>query len=127
MPLIRVMFYLLVVVACSSLGERPPSTKQGFHPTMLECQSLALKADDGLVLERQPAAELNDLDWRLSVCVSQYAPLRPKGAALLLSAHGLVSDSVRHRLEKAISTLSPEEQTKVWASFNADQGIGEPR
>jgi hypothetical protein len=88
-------------------------------------RALAKPAFDASALGQRAASDINELDWKLSVCIGDFGPLAPTGVPLILYAHGNVADEMRKRIEAAIATLPMEEQAKVWAAFNA--GRGSPR
>jgi hypothetical protein len=109
---------LMGIVASPQSNQR----KFAFHPDLKQCEALASAVGDPLTVRQLTASHLNELDWELSVCVGDFGPMQPKGALLLLSAHGNVADELRLRLERAVGTLPVQEQAKVWAAFNADRG-----
>ena len=115
--LVLAVLFLGVVVSAQTHRE-----EGAFHPTLKQCETLAKPASDLAALHKRPASEINELDFHLSVCVADYGPLTPTGVPLILDAHGNVADEMRIRLENAIKTLPVEEQAKVWAAFNTDQG-----
>ena len=120
------MTCLRTICAMASLGAifgvQVHHEQSGFNPDMNQCQMLAKPAENPQALLARPASDLNELDWKLSVCVGKFLPMYPSGVPLILDAHGNVSDELRVRIEKAVKTLPLEEQAKVWAAFNSDQG-----
>jgi hypothetical protein len=92
------------------------------NPTKAECLIKARPAIDPVWLSHRPASEINELDWQLSVCESRFIPPEPEGAMLICEAHGFAADEFRRRVEKAVSTLTPDLQKRVWDAFNSDAG-----
>jgi hypothetical protein len=74
---------------------------------------MAKDANDFAALEKHGSDQLNDLDWRLSVCLGKFTPQSPTSTSLILAAHGEVAGLLRVRIEKAIKTLPEKEQVKV--------------
>ncbi|HEY5177615.1 MAG TPA: hypothetical protein VII95_18835 [Terriglobales bacterium] len=103
-------------------GQSNDTQHRTYSPTKSDCLAKSEQATDSEWLSKRSAPEVTQLDWELSVCTLRFAPLRPKGADLILDAHGMVADEFRMRIEKAIGTLSKSTQAEVWAAFNADMG-----
>ncbi len=123
-PLMRkVMMSLLLCHVTFLGGQSNDAPHRAYSPTKSDCLAKSEQATDWDWLSKRSAAAINQLDWELSVCVGQFAPLKPKGADLILDAHGMVSDEFRKRIEKAIGTLPKGTQAEVWAAFNADMGF----
>jgi hypothetical protein len=111
---------LLVTLTASQQGQDSGAAPK----TLSECVALAHTSDDSIELAKRPASEINELDWKLSVCEGKFTPLKRIGATEILYAHGTVADEMRMRLEKAIKTLPEDQQAKVWDAFHADRGTG---
>jgi hypothetical protein len=92
--------------------------------TIRACVALASASDDPTQLAKKSSADINELDWKLSVCEAKFAPLKRTGVTEVLYAHGAVADEMRMRIEKAIKTLPEDQQAKVWDAFHADNGNG---
>ena len=92
------------------------------QPSKADCLTKSARATDSQWLSQRSAPQINQLDWELSACVGQFAPLNPRYSALIVDAHGRVADEMRSRIEKAIGTLPPQAQAHVWAAFNSDRG-----
>lgn len=118
----KLKLVIAVVLLGVGMGAQTRRDPGGFDPDIKQCQTMAKGADDPLSLQSRPASDLNELDWRLGVCVGKFVPLSPTGVPLILSAHGHVADVLRMRMERAIKALPVEEQARVWAAFNADHG-----
>jgi hypothetical protein len=118
----RIKVVLAVLFFGAVVSAQTHHERGAFHLTLKQCEILAKPASDITVLRRRTASDINELDWKLSVCVGDYGSLTPTGVALILEAHGNVADEMRTRIENAIKTLPIEEQGKVWAAFRADQG-----
>jgi hypothetical protein len=113
---------IAVLFVGAFVGAQTHHEGRGFDPTLQQCQVLATGAKDLNSLHRRPASDLNELDWRLSVCIGKFSPPVPTGVPLILDAHGVIADELRLRMEKAVETLPIEEQARFWAAFNADHG-----
>jgi hypothetical protein len=111
----------LAASASAESGEPRQTGENG--PTMKQCEVWSREVDNNfLALRNRSADDINELDWKLSVCVGNFIPVAPRGLTLILDAHGNVADEFRNRIEKAIETLPMEEQAKVWHAFHADSG-----
>ena len=123
MSVSRIRFVLAVLFFGVMLGAQTHQDQGAYHPTLKQCETLAKPAADVAALRKRTAIDINELDWKLSVCIGDYGPLTPTGIPLILDAHGNAADELRRRMEKAIETLPTEEVAKVWAAFRADGSI----
>ena len=109
-------------LAFSASSAQSKGTDAQYNPTKDQCIAKAQSVDDAVLLSQRSASEINELDWELSICAAKFLPLKPQGAMLISEAHGVVADESRKRMEKAVETLSPQEQRQFWDAFNTDPG-----
>lgn len=121
-PLSLVAAIVLVPLVSLATAQESKSTNPKNDPSMSECIADARHAVDVEWLSRRPASEINELDWKLSVCEGRFLPLKPEGATLIAEGHGFVADEFRKRIERAIGSLPRDLQKQVWAAFNSDRG-----
>ena len=111
-----------IILYSTALVGQTNRNHAAYNPSQSECTAKASQASAAGWLSKRSNAEVNELDWELSVCEGKFLPLNLSGALLLAEGHGIVADEFRARIEKAISTLSQDVQTQVWTAFNADGG-----